>query len=317
MSTPGSALQRWSPTLGERALIERIRGGFRRRRPPSLVGVGDDAAVMRARARRAAGADHGCPRRGRPLRSPLLLLRRRRLQGAGGQRQRHRRDGRHAAAGAALADAARRDTAVQIVDALLDGVVGDGGGLPGVTLAGGNITRSPGPLIVDVSVIGQREAAKGADARRRPCRAIGLYVTGTIGAAAAGLDWLRRRHRAAAAEPPTPAMAECVRRHRRPEPRLRIGALARPDPRGQRLHGSQRRPGGRGRPDRRGKRDRGAASTRPPCRSIPAPAHGSPRRAGSGPGRADRRRRLRAAVRRAAEARGRFAPSSAQAAACR
>ena len=56
----------------------------------------------------------------------------------------------------------------------------------GVTLAGGNITRSPGPLVVDVTVVGSvkprriltRGGGRAGDA---------LYVSGAIGAAAAGL----------------------------------------------------------------------------------------------------------------------------------
>jgi thiamine-monophosphate kinase len=88
----------------------------------------------------------------------------------------------------------------------------------GVTLAGGNVTRSPGPLIVDVTVTGYTRP------RRVLTRAGGrpgdeLYVTGTIGGAAAGLAWWQQRGA------PIEGMDSCVARHRRPEPRVRIGAL--------------------------------------------------------------------------------------------
>ena len=53
-----------------------------------------------------------------------------------------------------------------------------------------------------------------------------LYVSGTIGAAAAGLEWLRSRPRGSALEPEDARLRECVSRHRRPVPRLRLGALA-------------------------------------------------------------------------------------------
>ena len=46
-----------------------------------------------------------------------------------------------------------------------------GGGMRGVTLAGGNLTRSPGPLVIDVTSIGTVKRAPGADARRRARRA--------------------------------------------------------------------------------------------------------------------------------------------------
>jgi thiamine-monophosphate kinase len=49
-----------------------------------------------------------------------------------------------------------------------------------------------------------------------------LFVTGQIGAAAAGLEWLQAN---VGGRPADPALADCVGRHRRPEPRARIGAL--------------------------------------------------------------------------------------------
>jgi thiamine-monophosphate kinase len=59
-----------------------------------------------------------------------------------------------------------------------------------VHVVGGNLTRSPGPLIVDVTVIGtvkRRQALTRSGARPGD----DLYVSGTIGAAAAGLALLR------------------------------------------------------------------------------------------------------------------------------
>jgi thiamine-monophosphate kinase len=112
------------------------------------------------------------------------------------------------------------------LDALLDGLLGLAGET-GVTLAGGNITRSPGPLVVDITLTGMvkprkiltRGGARAGDA---------LYVTGQIGAAVAGLGWLRANAEGAdrpLARPEDPALAECVARHCRPEPRARIGSL--------------------------------------------------------------------------------------------
>jgi thiamine-monophosphate kinase len=124
------------------------------------------------------------------------------------------------------------DTTVADMDALLDGLLHLAAETR-ITLAGGNITRSPGPLVVDVTVIGSvkprkvltRSGGKAGDV---------LYVTGQIGAAAAGLDWLRHeagghgdRGQGAAVEPrpSDEALVDCVRRYCRPEPRARVGGV--------------------------------------------------------------------------------------------
>lgn len=115
------------------------------------------------------------------------------------------------------------------LDALLDGFV-DMARDARVTLAGGNITRSPGPLMIDVTVTGS------ARPRRVLTRGGGrpgdvLYVSGAVGAAFAGLEWLR----GSAGPSPLPTadtrlpedagLSECVQRYRRPIPRVRLGAL--------------------------------------------------------------------------------------------
>ena len=92
-----------------------------------------------------------------------------------------------------------------------------------VTLAGGNITRSPGPLMVDVTVSGFARA-RHILARGGGHAGEDLYVTGAIGAAAAGLRWLTEGAGANAVKD-LPGIEECVRRHCAPEPRTRIGAL--------------------------------------------------------------------------------------------
>ena len=107
------------------------------------------------------------------------------------------------------------------VDALVDGFLALAADAR-VTLAGGNITRSPGPLMVDVTVTGF------ARARQILTRGGGhagedLYVTGSIGAAAAGLGWSKEKD--AKERESVEGIDECVRRHCAPEPRVRIGAL--------------------------------------------------------------------------------------------
>ena len=105
-------------------------------------------------------------------------------------------------------------TGVAFVDQLLDGLLALAT-RHRVTLIGGNITRTPGPLSIDVTAIGSvrprriltRSGARPGDA---------VYVTGTLGEAAAGLRALQggdagyERGRA---------------RYLRPEPRVRAGLL--------------------------------------------------------------------------------------------
>jgi thiamine-monophosphate kinase len=102
-----------------------------------------------------------------------------------------------------------------------------------VSVVGGNITRTDGPLVVDVT-------AGGEVAPRRWLTRAGavagheIYLSGTIGGAAAGLEMLRAATTGtgnrepgtekAVADPgsrlPAPG---CIERHRRPEPRVRLG----------------------------------------------------------------------------------------------
>jgi thiamine-monophosphate kinase len=128
------------------------------------------------------------------------------------------------------------NTSLADLDALLDGLL-EMAALSRTSVVGGNISRSPGPLVVDVTVTGyvrpRRILTRGGG---RPGDA--LYVTGSIGAASAGLGWLRQQF-GEGAGPTTPSanatrtarheldpgLAECVRRHRRPEPRVRAGIL--------------------------------------------------------------------------------------------
>ncbi|ODS51955.1 MAG: thiamine-phosphate kinase [Acidobacteria bacterium SCN 69-37] len=88
-------------------------------------------------------------------------------------------------------------------------------------LVGGNIARSPGPLLIDVTAIGSVRPRRVL--RRTGARAGDeLYVTGAPGRSAAGLALL-------AAGIPRDAMdadeRECLVWHERPEPRLRLGRI--------------------------------------------------------------------------------------------
>ncbi len=103
---------------------------------------------------------------------------------------------------------------VASVDALVEGMAALAARAR-ISIVGGNIARSPGPLIVDVTVTGSVH-------RRRVLTRSGahpgdeLYTTGSLGGAALGLRMLQR-------DPSSSGPA--VDRYRRPEPRNRFGLL--------------------------------------------------------------------------------------------
>jgi thiamine-monophosphate kinase len=100
-----------------------------------------------------------------------------------------------------------------------DGIVGGVAALAAahnVTVAGGNLTRTPGPLTIDITAIGtvkRRGILTRAGARAGDF----VYVSGSLGAAAAGLQMLTR--------PDAAPAASCVERYLRPSPRVRTGLL--------------------------------------------------------------------------------------------
>jgi thiamine-monophosphate kinase len=224
LSTPGSGGAQ-SPSvadLGERRLIERIQARFPA--PPNIltVGIGDDAAVAPV------------------VRGALQVLTTDALvEGVHFDLAYSSfEDVGYKALAVNVSDIAAMGAtprlallslilpggmAVAHVDALLDGLAAMAAEAK-VTLAGGNLARSPGPLIVDVSVVGSAKPRRVLTrSGGRP--GDGLYVTGRVGAAAAGLDWLRSRPDGQR-EPEDPALRDCVGRHRRPCPRTRLGAVA-------------------------------------------------------------------------------------------
>jgi thiamine-monophosphate kinase len=90
-----------------------------------------------------------------------------------------------------------------------------------VAIVGGNITRSPGPLFVDVTAIGAVHPRK-ALTRGGGQAGDGLYVTGCPGGAAAGLAALQRHDAGATADAD---LADAVARYRCPVARVRLGVL--------------------------------------------------------------------------------------------
>jgi thiamine-monophosphate kinase len=229
LSSPGSATGLRVADAGERALIERIRSRVPRADSSLVVGIGDDAAVT--------AADRGALQ---VLTTDALV------EGVHFDRRFSTpTDIGHKALAVNVSDVAAMGgtsrfallslmlpppTPLSDVDELIDGLLALAKRLR-ISLAGGNITRSPGPLVVDVTLVGSVRP------RRILTRGGGragddLYVTGRIGAALAGLEWLREQagnvagaQDAALPRPVDDAMAECVDRYCRPEPRSRLGAM--------------------------------------------------------------------------------------------
>jgi thiamine-monophosphate kinase len=90
-------------------------------------------------------------------------------------------------------------------------------------VVGGNLTRSPGPLMLDVTVIG---TVKRREVLTRAGASPGdeIYVTGSLGGAAAGLALLKGPASGTGVEPKSTAAA-CIERYLYPQPRTRAGLL--------------------------------------------------------------------------------------------
>jgi thiamine-monophosphate kinase len=219
LNTPVSGSSAPLSTLGERGLIQRIRDRFPATADSLHVGIGDDAAVT-------AGV------RGEleVLTTDALVegvhfdLRFSSFEDVGYKALAVNVSDVAAMGGtprlALLSLILPERLSVADIDALLDGF-GRMAAEANVSLAGGNITRTSGPLVIDVTAVGHVRPRRVLTRRGGRPGDI-LYVTGAIGAAAAGLGMLRAGHPHIADDPGLAALAE---RHRRPLPRLRIGAL--------------------------------------------------------------------------------------------
>jgi thiamine-monophosphate kinase len=206
-------------TLGERALVARLRQ--RVPPPPAYVriGIGDDAAVL-------------CPARNMDEVVTTDSL----VEGVHFRREWSPPEtiGYKALAvnlsdlasmgatprASLLSLALPADFPLSDFDALIDGYL-ELARTSGACLVGGNMTRSPGPIVVDVTAIGtvgHRRALRRDGARRGD----ELYVTGTLGGAAAGLGMLQA---GGSREDIQSSAADCLARYERPEPRLRFGGI--------------------------------------------------------------------------------------------
>jgi len=113
------------------------------------------------------------------------------------------------------------DMPVVDVESLVDGLSALAA-LHNVSVVGGNITRTTGPLVVDVTAGGTVASRKWLT-RAGAVAGDDIWVSGTIGGAAAGLEMLAESG-TRTPDPGSPIPDPgCVARQRRPEPRVRLG----------------------------------------------------------------------------------------------
>ncbi|MDP3720641.1 MAG: thiamine-phosphate kinase [Acidobacteriota bacterium] len=204
--------------LGEHALLGRLLARLPRPSAQVLVGPGDDAAVLA------------------PVRNERLVVTTDALvQGVHFSSAFSPADIGHKALAVNLSDLAAMaatpqwallslvlpgDWLVTDVEGLVDGLTA----LAvehGVSVVGGNITRTTGPLVVDVTVGGTVASRKWLT-RTGAIAGDEIWVSGTLGGARAGLEMLGSA---------TPGVGSresgvdpaCIGRQRRPEPRVRLG----------------------------------------------------------------------------------------------
>ena len=273
------------PAFGELALIEAIRSALARRPGSRVVRwLGDDAAVVRARAlrghlRRRDGRRHALPAR------PRLRARRTRAAARWPARCRTSRRWAPRRARPTSASCCRRaldDDAVLALHAGAEALAAE----CGVTIAGGDLTGGPA-LTIAVTVVGWADATATAGRPRR--RAAGRPAWASPAPSAAPRPaW--RCSRAA----PRPARRRSTR-YLRPLPRLAAGPRARGRGRHAMIDLSDGLASDAARVAR-GQRRAARRSTPRGCRSPPASARGSGARPRAGRARRHRRRGLRAAA---------------------
>lgn len=176
--------------LTERALIARIRAQLPPPPPWMLVGIGDDAAVVEPERNRAEVLSVDALVEGVHFDRAFTPAR------AIGHRALAANLSDLAAMGAQprlalLSFALPAHLPVADFDDMIGGIAALAAAHR-LHVAGGNLTRSPGPLVVDITVVGTVKPRQALT--RRGARAGDhIYVSGTIGAAAAGLQMLQSR----------------------------------------------------------------------------------------------------------------------------
>jgi thiamine-monophosphate kinase len=208
---------------GESEIIAKIRA----RTLPSgrvIVGVGDDAAILEQRQNRDLVSCCDLSIEGVHFRlewaTPRMIGRKALavtlsdVAAMGG-----------AANFALVSVALAAGTKDELIDELFGGLFEEAEAF-GVSIVGGDTSKSPGPLFIDTTVIG--ECASGA-AVRRSSAAPGdtIFVTGSLGGSGLGLKLLESGHRLSADQNQSPAeesmRRQAILRHLAPEPRMSAG----------------------------------------------------------------------------------------------
>ena len=206
--------------LGERALIARVAAALPAPGASVAVGIGDDAAVVEPERGTLTAVTTDTVVDGVHVDrrfTPPAAIGHRALAASLSDLAAMGAVPRHALLSLGLPDA----FPVADLDALAKGVAALAA-RHATAVVGGNVTRSTGPLFVEVTALGSvkrrrvllRSAARPGD---------GLYLSGSIGGAAAGLDLLRSA--AGGSDARDVELEACRQRYLRPEPRVRLGRL--------------------------------------------------------------------------------------------
>jgi thiamine-monophosphate kinase len=208
--------------IGERALLQHLRG-----RIPGgdgvEIGLGDDAAAVRTGALTLVTTDalvedvHFVRRW-----TPARLLGRKALSVNLSDIAAMAGSPRYATVSLCLP----RDLEAGFVDGLYDGLL-ERGAQTGVALVGGNLSATDGPLVIDVTLLGQGDRLLTRAGARPGDRVI---VSGPLGAAAEGVRLLRQGarldedgrldHLGIWTASSTAAVTRCLRAHLDPDPPL-------------------------------------------------------------------------------------------------
>ena len=221
MDTPAGATV---AGLGERALIARIAARLPAAPASVPVGIGDDAAVVEPErgALTAVTTDTVVDGLHYDLRfTPPDAVGHRAMAASLSDLAAMGAVPRHALLSLGLP----AEFPVAALDALVEGVAALAA-RHATAVVGGNIARSTGPLFAEVTALGsvkRRRVLRRAAARPGD----GLYLSGAVGGAAAGLAALQAAAGGgdAASGVPTDELAACRERYLRPEPRVRLGRL--------------------------------------------------------------------------------------------
>lgn len=206
--------------IGEHGLIRRIQSKFPQKDQTVVLGIGDDAAIIK------------------PAPGKLLLLSTDTLREDIHFKKRYCTfyDIGWKAVAVSISDIAAmggmprhlllsiavpRKTSVKDLDRVLTGVA-DITAKYGVTLIGGNVSRSKGGVTIDTTVMGELTRGSGV---ARSGASIGdlIYVTGIIGSSAIGLSLLKTSSDIDSA--PYIPKGSFVADHLRPAPRVREGII--------------------------------------------------------------------------------------------